>query len=123
MILNSLWKMQKSQQGFTLIEVLISIVLLGALSAAFLSAVVTSISSLAFVDRRDTAKQLAKSQIEFTKGLPYSSLNKINVPAGYQIDIQYSAIPNRTDGNVQKICVTVFFQGNTIYKLEDFEVK
>jgi len=122
-IIQRLKILRHNQAGFSLIEVLISIAILGAIGATFLAAVGTSSSAVAVADRRDTAKQLAVSQMEYTKHQPYSSVAKINTPPGYQIDIQYPAIAGRTDGNIQKIFIIVSFQGTEVIRLEDFEIK
>lgn len=110
------------EKGISLIEVLIGIALMGIIGSAFLAAVSTSSSTLALTAREDKAKQLAESQIEYTKHQPFSSTNKVDSPAGYQIDIQFPQIPE-TDDNIQAILVSVSYQGTVLCQLEDFEVK
>jgi prepilin-type N-terminal cleavage/methylation domain-containing protein len=111
------------ERGFSLIEVLIGITLMGILGSAFLAAVSTSTNTLTLTAMQDKAKQLAESQIEYTKHQPFSSTNKVNAPTGYQIDIQFPVIPGRPDGNIQAILVTVSYKGSELIQLEDFEVK
>lgn len=92
---------QGRSRGFTLIEVLIALVLMGTIAIAVLGALSTASLALVAADKRATAESLARSQMEFVKNQGYSpaptagvgNYTKIpGVPPGYSI-----CSCNRTD--------------------------
>lgn len=66
-------KRLKRQKGFSLIEVIIALGLLGIVGIAFLGALATSSSAIIVNDERATAESLARSEMEYVKSQPYSS--------------------------------------------------
>jgi prepilin-type N-terminal cleavage/methylation domain-containing protein len=85
---------QGSSRGFTMIEVLIAIAILGIISITFLGVLSTASLSVGLADERTVAESLARRQIEDVKNQIYSSApaggvatySKIsNIPAGYSI--------------------------------------
>ncbi len=62
----------KAQRGATLIEVVISILILGIVGAAILRGFQWSLGIFGYVDRKATAESVARSQWEFVKTQPYS---------------------------------------------------
>lgn len=64
--------MIKSERGFTLIEVIIGIALLGVIGAAFLMGLATVSKALLITDMRGTAETLAIKQMECIRNQPYS---------------------------------------------------
>jgi prepilin-type N-terminal cleavage/methylation domain-containing protein len=62
-----------STRGFTLIEVVIAIAILGTIAITFLGALSTSSLALITADQRATAESLARSQMEFVKNQGYNS--------------------------------------------------
>jgi prepilin-type N-terminal cleavage/methylation domain-containing protein len=56
-----------SSRGFTLIEVLIAIAILGTIAITFLGALSTSSMAFIVADERATAQSLARSQMEYVK--------------------------------------------------------
>jgi prepilin-type N-terminal cleavage/methylation domain-containing protein len=62
---------QGSSSGFTLIEVLITLVLVGIIAIALLSALSTASMALITADERATAESLARSQMEYVKNQQY----------------------------------------------------
>jgi prepilin-type N-terminal cleavage/methylation domain-containing protein len=57
----------RGQGGFTLVEVLITITLLGFIALAFFSFMSAATSSLIHADERTIAESLARSQLEYAK--------------------------------------------------------
>ena len=107
----------RDEKGFSLIETVIAIALLGIIGIAFLSGLVTSSKTLFLTDERETAKNLAESQMEYVKNQGYLA----SYPAapisgeysGYSVTI-YTDNINLRDGNIQKIRVVVSHEGSPI---------
>jgi prepilin-type N-terminal cleavage/methylation domain-containing protein len=66
-------KRLRKQRGFTLIEVIIALGLLGVIGIAFLGALATASSGIIVSDERATAESLARSEMEYVKSQEYSS--------------------------------------------------
>ena len=118
-------------RGFTLIEVVIAIALMGLIGAAVLSALSTASLALIIADQRATAESIARSQMEYVKDnikTPYDGnltaphpqyLSKapsiLPLPPGYgvnttavRLDLDQPVNPNDDDG-LQQITVTVTY--------------
>ena len=134
---------QGRSRGFTLVEVLITIALIGAISVAFFSFMSAATSALIHADERTIAESLARSQLEFVKNQGYNSTTptyqKItNIPSGYSIcsfnrtDLPVNCGPservigipwnsgNNTpatsgDTGIQKIALVIKHDGKEIY--------
>jgi len=80
-----------SSRGFTLVEVLITIALIGAIAVAFFSFMSAATSALIHADERTIAESLARSQMEFVKNHGYNStatypkIPSASIPVGYTI--------------------------------------
>jgi len=61
----------KSQKGFTLIETLIALGLLGMIGVGFLSGLATTFTAAMVSQERTVAESLAKSQLEYIKAHDY----------------------------------------------------
>jgi len=61
----------KNEKGFTLIEVLVALGLLGVFAAVFLTGIATSSKAILIADERTTAESLARSQMEAIKEHEY----------------------------------------------------
>ncbi|MBM3156623.1 MAG: hypothetical protein FJ004_04995 [Chloroflexi bacterium] len=104
-----------------MVESLVAVAIAGMAITALLAALSTGSIAVRKADKQVTSQNLARTQIEYIKGQPYSvSYSKISEPAGYSIGIATSGIGNR-DGNIQRISVTVSYEGGN-YILEDFKV-
>ncbi len=60
-------------QGFSLVEVMIAILLMGVVASSLLSALATSSTALSIADERETAKNIAESQTEYIKERGYAT--------------------------------------------------
>jgi prepilin-type N-terminal cleavage/methylation domain-containing protein len=77
-------------RGFTLVEVLITIGLLGFIALAFFSFMSAATSSLIHADERTIAESLARSQMEYVKNHGYIE-DKVD---GVDGEATYETIPN-----------------------------
>ena len=64
-------KLLKEQKGFTFIEVLMGVAIMGLIVAAFMLALVTAFKANMLAEVRTTADALARAQMEFIKAQSY----------------------------------------------------
>jgi prepilin-type N-terminal cleavage/methylation domain-containing protein len=116
----------KGEKGFSFIEVVITLALLGTIAVAFLGGLGAASQGTFTADERQTANNLAVSQMEEVKNQPYAASYTVPVPAEYA-DAGYSTtieVEPLSGGNIQKITVTVSHDGGSaIIILEDFKVR
>jgi len=138
---------QGSSRGFTMIEVVIAIALIGIIGVAVLNALSTASMALIIADERATAESLARSQLEYIKDQGYIDYSDPDrdpedydvlavYPEGYTIEVVAEPIDPETyqpypynegegafeqDDGIQKITVTVSRDGEVKVTLEDFK--
>jgi len=120
----------KNERGFSLIEVLIALAILGLVAVAFLSGLTTASRALIIADERTTAESLAKSQMEYVKNIDYvdeatsypaASIPQEHIDAGYSATITALPLHNPDDG-IQKITVVVKHGDKEVIILEGYKV-
>ena len=128
----------KRERGFSFIEVVIALGVLGMIAVGFLSGLGTASRGLLIADERETANNLAEAQVESIKSQPYDEDVLLHpepqyslitdIPSGYSID-QPMAVrldPDLDglddDDGIQKITVTVRHNGKEVLTLEDYKV-
>jgi len=62
-----------NSRGFTLIEVLIALAILGVAGVAFLTALTTASTAIIVGDERTTAESLVRSELEYVTSQPFCS--------------------------------------------------
>jgi len=121
-----------NQKGVSLLEVAISIALLGIITVTIFTALRGSTTALITADKRTTAESLARSEMEYLKNLPYSSGNYTlqSVPAeysGYTITNPLVPVPvSDTSGprvGLQKITISVYYKGLEVLTLEGYKAR
>ena len=65
---------EKKEQGFTLVELMIGMLLLGVLAISIFTLFSTLIRSTVIIKRKAVASTLAITQMEYLKSLPYNNL-------------------------------------------------
>ena len=123
-------------RGFSMLEVVIAIALLGIIAVSVMSALQTAALAFIIADRRATAESLARTQIEWVRYSPYLG-DPEDGPPQYSLDPaitlppDYSVVttairsnkdwnPNDDDG-IQEITVTVSHDGQVVVTLEDYK--
>ena len=110
----------KSQKGLALVEVIVSLALLGIVGVLFLQGTMDSTSARAQADVRASAKVLAESVIDSVKKMDYSSTYAVDIPAAYpgftaDITAEYMSVA------LQKITVVVAHRGRAVLTLENYK--
>ena len=115
----------QSEQGFTLVEALVSVAILTMALMMFLLGLSTGVLSSAQSDRLSSAHELARSQMEYTKELPYQAAPvtyaTVTPPAGYTVAANASNVAGG-DTKIQLVTVAVTKDGVVVYSLEGFKV-
>ena len=126
--------MIKNQDGISMLEVLLSVALIGIVVAGILSALTTSSRATITNDVQTTAQNLAEGQMEYVRGQAYSTADPpvytvlADLPDGYSVDCNAVRLDPEGDGSddddgFQKIMITVSFNGLTATTLEAYRVK
>lgn len=116
---------RRGEAGIGLVEVLVGTALLALTLVAFLSALSTGSIGVRTTEERVVAENLARSQLEYAKSLPFlaspASYATVTPPAGYGVTSSASSIP-AGDSAVQLITVTVSRGSDVLLTVEDFKV-
>lgn len=120
-------KLNCKENGFTLIEVLCALGILGMIAIGLFSALGTSLKTTGIADERATAKNLAESQMEYVKQLEWSNeYPPAEIPleySGYEATIDTPSPVDGRDGALQKITVRVFHHGRELLQLEGYKLQ
>lgn len=112
-----------SERGVGLVETLISAAIAAIAITALLAALSTGSMAVQRSDEGTTSENLARAQMEYTKGLAYltapASYATVSTPAGYSISTNAASLSGR-DADIQKITVTVTYNGDT-FVMEGFK--
>jgi prepilin-type N-terminal cleavage/methylation domain-containing protein len=128
--------MRGRSRGFSMLEVVIAIGLLGIIAVAVLSALSTASMALIMADRRATAESLARTQMEYVRYSAYEG-DPEEGPPQYDLDPQITLPPDFSvvttairidkdedpgdDDGIQEITVTVSHDGQVVLTLEDYK--
>jgi prepilin-type N-terminal cleavage/methylation domain-containing protein len=114
----------KSQKGFTLIEVLVSLAIFSLIVMVVLGSLGTASKVVTKTDALETARNLAEKQMEHVKAIAYASAYSPEAVGleynGFSAAI--NAVPLQ-DNNIQKITVTINWGNQPITTLEGYKVK
>ena len=117
----------REQSGFSLIEVLVAVVLLGVIGSSVLLAIDTNTRASRTVDEQVVAMNLATTYLEAIKESAYAEdypidappLNSITVPSDYEVYIrtQFSVDGNEwyddyDNETIQKITISISRKGS-----------
>jgi len=132
-IISSLRDLSAGESGVTLIEILISLAIMGMILFTFVDSLGTAARASFIIDERSTANSLAKRQMEYIKDQEYDGVNNppqydvlTSLPSSYSINVSSTRIDSEGDGpdddGIQKIVVTVSHADKIVITLEDYKV-
>jgi prepilin-type N-terminal cleavage/methylation domain-containing protein len=132
--LSLLKRLVKKQRGYSLVEVLVAMVIISITFAGLLGTMSQVTRGALKTSQIDTARTLAQSQMEYVKRQMYSTTyapnpsvydsvhNQFIEHPGYSATIAVATAAER-NANIQKISVTIAYQGTTVATLDDCRVK
>jgi type II secretory pathway pseudopilin PulG len=112
----------RREKGTALLEVIVSLALLGIISVLFLGSASNSANARVQADERASAKILAESIIDSVKKMDYSSEYAVAVPdeyPGYAADITAECLES---ADIQKLTVVILRGEREILTLENYKV-
>jgi type II secretory pathway pseudopilin PulG len=120
----------RRQRGFSLIETLVGVGLMGLMGATFLPAISSGLINSDKVSERYIAENLARTQIEDIKSSPYNAADTypvtVSPPGYYQVSIDVLDVsPAEFPDTLQKIIVKVSRTGSAthVLRLETYKAK
>jgi prepilin-type N-terminal cleavage/methylation domain-containing protein len=126
----------KSEKGFSLLEVMLAIALIGIIAVAFLIALAGASRAISIADERATAESLARTQMEYVKNQAYidysvsghEQYEEITPPSGYDVELTVVLPDPENDGTgdddgIQRITITVYHHDKPIITSEDYTLQ
>jgi len=125
-----MWQRRMSfsdERGAGLVESLVAVAIVGMALTSLVATLSAGSFAVHRTDKRVTAENLARAQLEYSKGQTYrvapaSYDTMAPLPAGYSVSAEASSIGGR-DADLQKITVTVSYNGDTLLVMEGFKMK
>ncbi|MGE0902820.1 MULTISPECIES: type IV pilus modification PilV family protein [Dehalococcoides] len=97
-------KLLRRQKGFSLIEVLVALAILGLIGVAFLTALNTAVKAVSIANVRTTSESYAKSTMEHLKSFSYQRVDEDGSVADYFFlspsDTAFTICTYNRDGNL-----------------------
>lgn len=112
----------KSEKGTALLEVIVSLALLGIISVLFLGSANNSAHARVQADERASAKILAESVIDSVKKMDYSSEYLVALPDGYPGFTAEVTAECLESPDIQKLTVVILHGGRELLTLENYKV-
>jgi prepilin-type N-terminal cleavage/methylation domain-containing protein len=113
-------KRMKAEKGFSLLETIVALALLGIISSSFLGATATTSTSRVEADEKASGKILAESLMEDIKKASYSPSYDITIPgdfAGYSANLTVEE-----NNNIQDITISIVRRSKEVFSLESYKV-
>jgi prepilin-type N-terminal cleavage/methylation domain-containing protein len=114
------------QQGYSLVELLITIVVVATSFTAFAVGLSTGALAVNEGDKEVTAQSLARSQMEYIKYITYdqnaTTYPTIDTPDGYSITVNVYDIDGDGNRRIQKVTANISKDGVEQYFIVDYKV-
>ena len=114
-----------AHRGFTLVESLVAIAILGVSAATFISDLSSGSLAVQTLDEQDNCQQLLQTQMEVIKAAAYdpagNSYTRVAVPDGYTLNVAVNS-QIYTNNHIQKITLSVYYNGNLCGTLDNYKV-
>ncbi len=119
----------EDQRGFTLIEVIVALAILGFIGVGFMTALSTGFRSEGIKEEQVIGHNLVRAALEEVRSLPYQASYAVATPtaSGYSVsvvtvDFCWPEVCT-PDGNLQKNTATVSRDGDTVVTVEDLKAR
>ncbi len=109
----------RSEKGFTLLETIVALAIMGIISVSFLTGVANSSTSRVIADERASAKILAETIMEDIRKQKYEPSYNVTIPddfAGYTAEIFVEE-----NNNIQNINITIEHRNREIIMLQCYK--
>ncbi len=120
-------KLRQGQNGFALIEAIVSLGILGFVAVVFLSGLTIEARGTRIATEQATAESLARSELEYVKDIkPYAATYAVDplldIPVSYEVPPPIvESVPGAGAG-VQQVTVIVKRNGKKILSLTEYKV-
>jgi prepilin-type N-terminal cleavage/methylation domain-containing protein len=114
----------RNENGFSLMEMLIAVSIVGIAFSVFMTALSISSLSVGTLNEATVAQNLAQRQIEQTRAATYdatgASYTLVTAPAGYTIGLAVNSALY-ADNKIQKLTVTITHSAQQVLVVEDYK--
>jgi prepilin-type N-terminal cleavage/methylation domain-containing protein len=112
--------MFKGQKGFSLLETILALAILGAISASFMSGLASTSKARVVADERAAGKILAETLMEDIKSQPYEAYYTPAIPGEFP---GYTATVSVQENNyIQSINITIQHRDHDVLMLQSYKV-
>jgi len=119
----------KSELGYSLMETLVALAIVGLVATAFLSGITTTTKANVVIDKKVTAESLVFHEIEYVKNCAYQydASNypvdpAITAPEGWAVPQPVVELVHATDDGIQKVTVTAQYNGESVLSADVYKV-
>ena len=107
------------------VEALVAVAILGIIVSGLTATFGTGSLAVRVVDIEAAGQRLATNQLEYTKSYSYDAgatgYPLVDAPPGYELAVTVQPVPG-TDASIQKVTVTVSYDGEVVLTVEDYKV-
>ena len=111
--------------GFTLVETLVAVAVMGTAIVALLSALSTGSIAVTIVEEKVTASGVARSQLEYTQSLSFqvapTTYATITTPEGYSVTADAFPVDG-ADSDIQEIAITVYHHVEEVLVVQGYKM-
>lgn len=118
-----------NEKGFSLLETIVAIAVLGLVAVAFLGGLGTSTKATMTTGERAIAESLARSELEYVRNCTYQydtdeyDINPmLDIPESWSMTPPVVESVHATDDGLQKVTVSVERNGKTVLSLFTYKV-